>query len=639
MKLEGKVLRLTEDPALIRAQLMGEGADDLQRAPLRFGISTDLIINGAACTLGYSPEILGPHFLAGLDGQIGVGDIQSGGFEVLVAGDAYGSGSSREAAVVAHQGAGVKLVVARSLQRIFQENLVYAGLPFTTDFKVLDRLQAGEEVPLEACSSELPELFRTIVQEGGLLAYGRALLGGLTVIPSPADAQQKSMTCAQKIIAKRVYRGPSQPDGVPYVHPGEQLLCRAGFRGLHEYTAGMVMHIFKDGFGSAPIHSPEEVACFEDHFVLLDEDTVPLPVKNQRLGPARALTQEMLEACRAYGLRLHGPGRDAPAGVCHRIVLEEYARPGTVILLTDSHSPTAGVLNALGLGIGSTAMAFALRTGLIPITVPKSVRVEIEGDAQGLLSPKDVILHLIGDPWFREERWRTSPTDTCVVEFAGPGLEQWSVDELSVLTNMSVEGGLMSGVLNPTEAARGYIDSRRRNEGPWDWTQADDGAEYVRTLRLSLDDVPLTIATPGDSRNRASLSEHEGTAIHNVVIASCTGGSLADLRAAAQVLRGKRPREGTRLTVTPSSDQVARDAAAQGLLECFSAFGATVTPPGCGACIGNGPGVPLPGETTASTTNRNFSRRMGAPGPVYLVSPTVAAAAAVTGRLTDPRRL
>ena len=138
---------------------------------------------------------------------------------------------------------------------------------------------------------------------------------------------------------------------------------------------------------------------------------------------------------------------------------------------------------------------------------------------------------------------------------------------------------------------------------------------------------------------RAALKELGSVPIHNVVIASCTGGSISDLRAAADVLRGRELADGVRLTVIPSSTLVARQAEHEGILELFSDLGAVVSPPGCGSCIGNGPGVPHPGETTASTTNRNYDRRMGAPGPVYLVSPAVAAACAVLGRLGDPRDL
>src|SRR5690606_17918347 len=241
-----------------------------------------------------------------------------------------------------------------------------------------------------------------------------------------------------------------------------QVLARAGFRGMHEYTAGMVVALYREEWGDAPMYRPEMVAAFEDHFVLIDHPTVPDGVKRARLAPAMQLTDEMVAACEQNGIRLHGPGRALPPGVCHRIVVEDYALPGDIVVLTDSHTPTAGVLNAFAFGVGSTAMAFALRTGLIPVTVPKVVRVEVHGQARGGLSPKDLILPLIGDPYFREEHWRESPTDTCIVEFGGPGLAQWNVDELSVLTNMTVEGGLMTGIVEPCEPIVRFLRERPR---------------------------------------------------------------------------------------------------------------------------------------------------------------------------------
>ena len=308
-------------------------------------------------------------------------------------------------------------------------------------------------------------------------------------------------------------------------------------------------------------------------------------------------------------------------------------------MLTDSHTPTAGVLNAFAFGVGSTAMAFALRTGLIPVTVPKVVRVVVEGTADGRVTPKDLILHLIGDPYFRNEEWRESPTDTCVMQLGGPGLDGWTVDELSVLTNMSVEGGLMTGILEPTPQIVSFLKERRGEDVSHLLVAPDEGATYAREMVIHLSDVPVTVATPGDSRNRETLEGVGDVPIHNIVIASCTGGSLADLAAAAEVLRGRQLAEGVRLTVTPSSEDVQTEAEKLGYLALFRDLGAVVTPPGCGSCIGNGPGIPLAGETTASTTNRNFSRRMGAPGPVYLVSPAVAAASGVVGKLADPTSL
>ncbi len=640
MKLSGRILSLVEDAGDVRAQLDGHDLVPDATAAYHFGVNTDAMISGAACTLGYTGDILGPYFLENFKEVVTKGDIRGGRFQVVVGGDAYGSGSSREVAVVAHTGAGIELVVAKSFQRIFQENMVYSGLPFTTDFTVLDRLRAGDDVDLAALAAELPPFFRTVAEAGGLLPYGSALLAGTMEPCYPTDVAPRPMTCIEKIVAQRAWVGAGKPLGIAAVAPGQQVLCEAGFRGVHEYTGGMVMALYSAQWPGAPVTRPEQVAAFEDHFVLIDEPTVPDTVKLARLKPARKLRDEMVAACESNGIRLHGPGRLHQAGVCHRIVVEEYALPGDIIVLTDSHTPTAGVLNAFAFGVGSTAMAFALRTGMIPVTVPKTVRVWVEGDARGLLSPKDLILHLIGDPYFREEQWRESPTDTCVIQLGGPGLDQWNVDELSVLTNMTVEGGLMTGIVEPCRSLREFLATQHPGvDLESRFVEPDPDAAYVRTIRVDLDDVPLTVATPGDSRNRRALDRVSEIAIHNIVIASCTGGSLSDLRAADAVLRGRKVKAGVRVTVTPSSAEVYAAAKAEGILDRFVALGAVVTPPGCGSCIGNGPGIPNAGETTASTTNRNFDRRMGAPGPVYLVSPAVAAASAVTGRLTDPRAL
>ncbi len=637
MKLTGRILFLADDPALVNSQLQGENLAWAGQ-PLHYGVNTDLMISGAACTLGYTPAVLGPWFLENFKEVVRKDSVQSGGFQVIVGGDAYGSGSSREVAVVAHEGAGIELVVARSFQRIFQENMVYGGMPFTTDFSVIDRLQGGEEVDTRKFFEDLPDFFRAVAEGGGLLEYGKRLLAGEVQPTYDVAVPARPLNAVEKIIARKTWVGGTD-HGIAAVAPGHQVLCRTGFRGVHEYTAGMVVSLYREAFGAAPMVEPDLIAAFEDHFVLIDEPTVPDNVKKARLAPAKQLTAEMVDACEEYGIRLHGPGRPFKPGVCHRLVVEDYARPGDVIVLTDSHTPTAGVMNAFAFGVGSTAMAFAFRTGLIPVTVPKVVRIVVSGDPKGVLSPKDLILHIIGDPYFREEHWRSSPTDTCVIQLGGPALDHWSVDELSVLTNMTVEGGLMTGVVEPCKPIVDFVKARRGVDCTADLVHPDEGATYERVIEVNLDDVPLTVATPGDSRNRASLSDMTDVAIHNVVIASCTGGSLADLRAAADVLRGRKIGPGVRVTVTPSSFDVAAAAEKEGLLALFKDLGAVVSPPGCGSCIGNGPGIPLPGETTASTTNRNFDRRMGSAGPVFLVSPAVAAASAVTGKLTDPRSL
>lgn len=638
MKLHGRVLHLAADPKAIAEQLQGV---DLGAPPqsYHYGVNTDAIISGRACTLGYTPAVLGPHLLENFLDVVGENSVADGKFQVLVGGAAYGSGSSREVAVVAHAGAGIQLIVAESFQRIFQENMVYSGMPFTTDLNVLRRLEAGEDVELKELAQELPPFFRQVALDGGLLPHARALIAGERTPTYDVSPPSRPMNIAEKIIATHTWVGAGCPDGVAGVHPGDQVLARVGLRGLHEYTTGMVMALYAEAFGDIPVTRPNQVAVFEDHFVLLSHPAVPSGVKEARLAPAQRLTAEMQDACERFGLRYHGPGSALGAGVCHRVVLEQYALPGELICLTDSHSPTAGVLNTFAFGVGSTAMAFALRTGLMPVTVPKVVRVNLTGQPHEALSPKDVILHIIGDPYFREEQWRDTPTDTCIIEFGGPALHHWTVDELSVLTNMTVEGGLMTGVVEPCPPIVEFVKSQRGVDVTSRLVYPDPDATYQKTLDVALSDVPLTLATPGDSRNRAPLADYASQDIHNVVIASCTGGSLSDLQAAANVLRDRSIAPGVRVTITPASEAIEAAAEAEGLLSLFRDLGCTVSPPGCGSCIGNGPGVPEPGEVTVSTTNRNFSRRMGAAGPVFLVSPAVAAASAVTGRLTDPRSL
>ena len=285
MKLDGRILYLTEDADLIALQLDGE---DLPGGglPLHYGVNTDAMISGRACTLGDTPQVLGPYFLENFKESVPKDGVKGGNFQVVVGGDAYGSGSSREVAVVAHQGAGIELVVARSFQRIFQENMVYSGLLFTTDLTVVDRLRAGEDVDTEALADALPPFFRAVAHAGGLLHYGTQILAGETGPTYDTQREDRPMNCVEKIVARKTWTGAGQPFGVASVAPGDQVLCEADFRGMHEYTAGMVMALYEQQWGHEPVFNPELAAAFEDHFVLIDNDTVPLHVKKQRLEPA-----------------------------------------------------------------------------------------------------------------------------------------------------------------------------------------------------------------------------------------------------------------------------------------------------------------------------------------------------------------
>jgi 3-isopropylmalate/(R)-2-methylmalate dehydratase large subunit len=425
------------------------------------------------------------------------------------------------------------------------------------------------------------------------------------------------------------------------VKPGEQLFVHADFLGMHEYTGGHVRSLYRRTFGDTPVSPDVTIRGFNDHFVLIDHETVPEEVKSKRLASARNLAVELTQFCREMNIPMHGPGGGLPAGVCHRLVVEEYALPGQVIALTDSHTPTAGVLNCFAYGLGSTAIAMGLRTGMIPVTVPKTVRVVIEGeDPMRLVTPKDIILHIIGAPYFREQQWKKEPGETVIMQFGGPALDRFTVDELSVLTNMTVEGSATTGVVEPNEAIVRFLVERRGLDEQGVRRRLlypDDDAAYESVYRLRLEDVPVTVATPGDSRNRQPITSVLGQRVDNVVVVSCTGASLEDLRQVALAIRGHRKLDRVSMIVTPSSHQVFEDAQREGLIRRFREFGAVVTEPGCGSCIGNGPGISVNGTVTVSTSNRNFSGRMGGGGDVFLVSPFVAGIAACTGELTDPR--
>jgi 3-isopropylmalate/(R)-2-methylmalate dehydratase large subunit len=211
MKLTGRVLTLFSDPDAIRAQLDG-GDRAWDGEDLHYGVNTDAMISGQACTLGYTPEVLGPYFLENFQETVAKEDVQKGAFQVVVGGDAYGSGSSREVAVVAHQGAGIELVVARSFQRIFQENMVYGGMPFTTDFGVVDRLRAGEEVQVGELHDALPPFFRQVAHAGGLLHYGLAWLSGSVEPWYDTAVAKRPMNVVEKIVAAQAWVGGSPGD-------------------------------------------------------------------------------------------------------------------------------------------------------------------------------------------------------------------------------------------------------------------------------------------------------------------------------------------------------------------------------------------------------------------------------------------
>lgn len=616
-----------------------ENYDDTK---LAYGISTDVIINGAACTLGYTEEILGPYLLENFGGYITKNYFKDKNIEVLVAGENYGSGSSREVAVVAHRGAGIKLIIAKSFERIFRENMIFDGFYFTSDFSILDKLLSGESVDLSSITERsLSPVYRQIFHSGGLLNYGASLLKQNKVFKKEHNELKKnSMTVCEKIIASKIcVESDACNTGFDSVKPGEQYFIKTDYLGFHEYTGGHVGYLYKKYFNESEFSTDQIVRGFCDHFVLLDHPLVPVTTKQKRFVSAQKMARELLEFCSQHKVSVHGPEKELGAGVCHSLVVENYAKPGDVLVLTDSHTCTEGVLNCFSFGGGATSVAFALKFGVIPVTVPKTVRIIINEDTiSPYLTTKDIILHIIGMDYFKHCEWKSKPDDTVVFQFGGTALNRFSIEELSVLTNMSVEGGAVTGIIEPNVQMINWLKAKRglsEKQISEMFVYPDEDANYEKTIIISTSNIPITIATPGDSRNAADIKKYDGTKVNNVVICSCTGASLSDLQKVANIWKGETRNEKVNVIISPSSQSVVDEAEKLGIMKILRDFGAVITESGCGACIGNGPGISEKGFITLSTSNRNFSGRMG-PGDVYLVSPVVAAIASITGEITNP---
>ena len=323
---------------------------------------------------------------------------------------------------------------------------------------------------------------------------------------------------------------------------------------------------------------------------------------------------------------------DIGEGICHQVLPEKgHAWPGAVIVGSDSHTPTAGAFGAFAAGIGRTEAAAVMATGGIWLRVPESIRVLVHGALPPRVSAKDLILHLIG-------LLRADGADYCSVEFAGEAIAAMSVSERMTLTNMSAEMGAKNAVVEPDEKTLAWLVGRVAQ--PFTPVYADADAVYARVIALDAGALAPQIARPHTVDNVVPVTEVAGTRIDQVVLGTCTNGRLEDLRAAAQILRGKHIAPGVRMLVLPASREVLQAALAEGVIADLIAAGATLLNPGCGPCLGAHQGCMAPGEATLSTSNRNFKGRMGSKeAAIYLGSPATAAASALTGVITDPREL
>lgn len=319
-------------------------------------------------------------------------------------------------------------------------------------------------------------------------------------------------------------------------------------------------------------------------------------------------------------------------GIEHALLPEQgIVAAGDLVIGADSHTCTYGALGAFSTGVGSTDCAAGIATGKAWFRVPSAIRIELTGELQPWVCGKDVILHIIGAIGVDGALYQS-------VEFCGDGVKSLSMDDRFSICNMAIEAGAKNGIFPVDEKTRLYMKDRVRH-APREFA-ADDDASYERTIRINLRDVPPTVAAPHLPENTKPVTELAGIPIQQSVIGSCTNGRIEDMRMAASIMRGRHVADGVRAIVIPATQEVYLQCIREGLAEVFIEAGAVVSTPTCGPCLGGHMGVLAAGERAVATTNRNFVGRMGhTDSEVYLASPAVAAASAITGVITAPSAL
>src|SRR5438105_4567738 len=536
IRFDGRVLFLTEDVSLIRRQLE-EGIDleyDPGR-PLMNSISTDEITPGWVCF--YYDETLGEYVYVGMrEGAVKKDEVKQGGFAVVVSGLSKGCGSSRETAPFAEKAAGIELVIAKTIEKIYGQNCQNIGLLTSTDFGLVERIRRGEEIPLAEFTRGLDPISQAIVEYGGLFNYNKARLAG-EVAPPALATKRRPMNIVEKIIARHAFVRAGQI-GIEAVKPGDALFAVADVRFSHEYVTPMAESLFKQALGKdARVTEPESVYAFRDHLTFLgrvmSEDKRKLGLLDRANG--LATTQESFTD--EQGIKLYGGTEERGSeAICHNAVVEDLALPGQLVIGTDSHTCMAGVLGCFAFGVGSTDMANAWYTKDIRIRVPEVVRFVLQGTKRADVSAKDVMLKILATDYMKEGKGIGQ-----VLEFAGDGIKDWPIDERATLTNMAVEAGGFTGIIEPDEVTLEYLTRMRgldADEVRRGFLRSDEDAEDAARFEIDLAKIRPMVATPGDPRNGINISDLNGEVkINTAYGGSCTGGKMADMDMYAAVLR------------------------------------------------------------------------------------------------------
>ena len=647
VRLQGRVLLLAADATLVRRQLAGEDLDWDPTIKLRDNISTDEITPAYICY--YYDETLGDFPYLGLkcgeEFPIERAAVKRGGFVASVSGQRRGKGSSREQSPYAEMCAGIKLVVAESIERIYRENCQNLGVLTTTDFSIIDKVRRGEEIPLSTFTAGEGEITRGIIEYGGLFNYNVARLQGKVVL-TPPPTPLRPMTLGEKILARHWVVDPSRGKiGVPAVRPGDEGFVTTDIRFSHEYVTPMAAIFFEQLVGEQEkVNDPASVLLFRDHLTFLGEAMTPERVKEGLLDVANQLEVKQREFAEKQGIKLYGElrlGHHGSEAICHSKMLEAHALPGQVIIGSDSHTPHAGAVGCVAFGVGTTAIFNSWITRDVRVTVPETVRVVIRGAKPANVTAKDFMLEILRHPYVKSGKAIGK-----LVEYCGEAVEALSVDERATMTNMTAEVGGFTGYVAPDAKTADYLMDYRKlpradAERACAGLASDQGAEYCEVIEVDAAAIQPMVALPGDPGNGISIGElPDRVKVEIAYAGSCTAGKKEDMDMYARVLReaagrGERVAPGVRFFIQCGSQDVKRYCEERGYLDLFRQVGATFLEPSCGACINAGPGVSrTKDEVTISAINRNFPGRSG-PGRLYLANPYTVAASAISGYITE----
>src|SRR5437762_395749 len=644
--LRGRILFLTEDAALVRRQLDGQDIDWQPATKLRDNISTDEITPAYICY--YYDETLGDFPYLGLkcgdEFPITRGAVKRGGFVASVSGKRRGKGSSREQSPYAEMCAGIRLVVAENIERIYRENCQNLGLLTTTDFSIIEKVRRGEAIPLSAFTAGEGEITRGIIEYGGLFNFNVARSQGRVQL-TPPGTPPRPMTLGEKIIARHWVVDPSRAKiGVPAVKPGDEGFVVTDIRFSHEYVTPMAAIFFEQLVGpDEKVFDPGSILMFRDHLTFLGEAMTPERVKEGLLDVALQLEQKQRQFAEKQGIKLYGElrlGRHGSEAICHSKILEGHAEPGMVIIGSDSHTPHAGAVGCVAFGVGTTAIFNSWLTKDVRLSVPETVKIVVRGKKPDNVTAKDFMLEILRHPYVR-----SGQAIGKLVEYGGDAVGSLSVDERATMTNMTAEVGGFTGYVAPDAKTVAYLMeyrgmSRADAERLCAGLTSDAGAEYCEVIEVDAASIRPMIALPGDPGNGLHIDDVTQRIKVDIAYAgSCTAGKKEDMDMYARVLaeaagRGERVAPWVRFFIQCGSQDVKRYCEEKGYLDVFRRVGATFLEPSCGACINAGPGVSKTREeVTISAINRNFPGRSG-PGQLYLANPYTVAASAITGYIT-----